>query len=1058
MRVEALFAKAVRATWALRRTTPVLVFVLAGLLAGPAQAQMRQNASIQGCSNVWGAVSRPDAASCYTYCTQNAANACEWRPNGNCRAMFGTGCYVERNTPPYWAALVTAPPTTPIGWLEGADAGNGGRIQGWALNLATPSTSIDVYVYFDAGTPQVRAYTVPTNVSRPDVNALYGVGGNHGYDFVIPAVLFDGAQHRVDVYASGGGNPLLLGSPKYFTHPPLAPTLVSPRGVSTYDAAPALYWNAATGATQYWVQVDNVADPGAPVRAFQALYTTAQVCSGATCGLVPGTGLVAGPYTWNVEAQNAGGKTWGSGASFTVLAPPGPGLVSPRGDLSITTPTFGWTASVGATRYWLAVWNDAGAVAYQGPFDASVCAGSSCTAAPGKVFTAGAYSWNVQAQSPAGKTWGGGASFSLVTPPPPSLVAPNGSASPTPTFQWNAVPGATSYQLAVDTDAGTNAINATVAAASVCSGTTCSYAPGTLLYIGSSYTWVVRSINAVGEGHWSGRLGFTVAGPPTLVSPNGSIAEPNPTYTWRPVAGATQYFLALDEMVDGAWTRAKQVLADAASVCSASTCATTTAKTLVPGEYRWSVQAKSGPGGAVERLDELQYRRAPAAVARRAERERQPDAHLPVECRPGGDVLPAGRRPGGGPTVVNVTVAAASVCAGSTCSYAPGTLLYIGSSYTWVVRSINAVGKGDWSGRLGFTVAGTPTLVSPSGSTVVPSPTYTWMPVAGATQYFLALDEMVDGSWTRAGQVLADAASICSASTCATDVQDAAAGPVPLVRGGEERPGRSLERLDELHDRRAPAAVARRAERERQPDAHLPVDGRPGGDVLPLAVDPAEGAAVVNATVAAASVCAGSTCSYAPGTLLYIGSPYTWVVRSINAVGAGRLERTAGLHGRGPADPRLAIGRHRRSQPELHVEGRAGGHPVLPRPGRDGGRRLDSGQAGPGRRGVRLLGLDVRDPDGQDARAGPVPVVGAGEERPGRGLERLDELQRRVDRSRRLPERLPGRRLQRRRPDRPALLAGGHDERRPLDGDGLREPGRVAGAGDRLSDRRRLQR
>jgi hypothetical protein len=64
-------------------------------------------------------------------------------------------------------------PIAPIGYLDAADAANDGRIKGWAFDPEVPSTSIDVHIYFDAGTPQVRTYAVPANVYRPDVNSAY---------------------------------------------------------------------------------------------------------------------------------------------------------------------------------------------------------------------------------------------------------------------------------------------------------------------------------------------------------------------------------------------------------------------------------------------------------------------------------------------------------------------------------------------------------------------------------------------------------------------------------------------------------------------------------------------------------------------------------------------------------------------------------------------------------------------------------------------------------------------------------------------------------------------
>jgi hypothetical protein len=179
----------------------------------------------------------------------------------------------------------------PVGWLDGADTGNSGRIFGWALDQAVPSTSIDVHIYFDRGTDRQRVYGVTTNVYRPDVNAVLGVSGNHGFDFAIPRELFDGTQHTVDVFGidpHGVGNPLLLGCPKYFTHLPEAPTLVSPSG-NTYQAIPVLSWTASTGATQYWVQIDDIRDPGVAVRVFQGIYNTAQVCFPSGCWRKRGT-------------------------------------------------------------------------------------------------------------------------------------------------------------------------------------------------------------------------------------------------------------------------------------------------------------------------------------------------------------------------------------------------------------------------------------------------------------------------------------------------------------------------------------------------------------------------------------------------------------------------------------------------------------------------------------------------------------------------------------------------------------------------------------------------
>lgn len=78
------------------------------------------------------------------------------------------------------------------------------RVQGWALDPTTSSTSIPVHVYVDGiGTP------ASTGLPRGDVNRAYGVSGAHGYDI---AVAVPAGDHRVCVYAidtSRGPNPAL---------------------------------------------------------------------------------------------------------------------------------------------------------------------------------------------------------------------------------------------------------------------------------------------------------------------------------------------------------------------------------------------------------------------------------------------------------------------------------------------------------------------------------------------------------------------------------------------------------------------------------------------------------------------------------------------------------------------------------------------------------------------------------------------------------------------------------------------------------------------------------
>jgi RHS repeat-associated protein len=150
------------------------------------------------------------------------------------------------------------------------------------------------------------------------------------------------------------------------------------------------------------------------------------------------------------------------------------------------------------------------------------------------------------------------------------------------------------------------------------------------------------------------------------------------------VAGATQYFLAVDEAVEDSWSRVSQLLVDAAAVCSGSSCATT-ARTLWPGQFRWWVQAKSGPGGAWSAAMDFTVRRAVA----------------PILVSPGGtlsDSTPtyAWRPTGatsyllavdedGGRTVTRTWYQTSTSCTPNLCLAAPDTALAMGH-YSWFVQ------------------------------------------------------------------------------------------------------------------------------------------------------------------------------------------------------------------------------------------------------------------------------------------------------------------------------------------------------------------------------------
>ncbi len=105
----------------------------------------------------------------------------------------------------YAARTLTIVDPAPIGVVDGASRVG---VFGWALDRDTPAQSINVRVDIDG-----VFYSVTTSSTlRADVNAAYGVTGNHGFFASLPVL--SPTLHRIDTYAvdSSNGAAVLIGS------------------------------------------------------------------------------------------------------------------------------------------------------------------------------------------------------------------------------------------------------------------------------------------------------------------------------------------------------------------------------------------------------------------------------------------------------------------------------------------------------------------------------------------------------------------------------------------------------------------------------------------------------------------------------------------------------------------------------------------------------------------------------------------------------------------------------------------------------------------------------
>ncbi len=330
------------------------------------------------------------------------------------------------------------------------------------------------------------------------------------------------------------------------------PVLVSPsNGSSTIDQAPTFDWDDVSGATSYEIQIDS----SQAIEVTQSTYT-------------PNSDLSGGEHTWRVRSKNdAGVSAYTTSWTFTIVTvSPPPVLVSPSNGSSTIdqAPTFDWDDVSGATSYEIQI-DSSQAIEV-----------TESTYTPNSDLSGGEHTWRVRSKNDAGvsaytTSW----TFTIVTvSPPPVLASPSDGSSTinqTPTFDWDDVSGAISYEIQIDSSQAIEVTEST-------------YTPNSDLS-GGEHTWRVRSKNDAGVSAYTTSWTFTivtVSPPPVLASPSDGSSTMNqtPTFDWDDVSGAISY----------------EIQIDSSQAIEVTESTYTPNSDLSEGEHTWRVRSKNDAG------------------------------------------------------------------------------------------------------------------------------------------------------------------------------------------------------------------------------------------------------------------------------------------------------------------------------------------------------------------------------------------------------------------------------------------------------------------------------
>lgn len=306
---------------------------------------------------------------------------------------------------------------------------------------------------------------------------------------------------------------------------PNVPTVTGPAAVVT-SQRPTITWTSETGADSYDVWIGNQSTGVNP-------FHTATV---TTNSWTPDFDFGIGRFNVWIRATNGNGSSeYSTQYDFRIATPVAPAPL----DRWQTTwrPTISWASLPGADKYDIWVDDHLGGVS-QYIRDTNVTDTQFTPASDMGIGLYRAWVRGIDAGGTAGY-WSSMVEFYVATPPDVT-GGQNPTFDATPTFSWNASPGAERYEVFIrDRNTG-----ATVVYEQSIHAT--EWTPSTDLPNGPYRWWAIAVSSANVRSYWTQPFDIFIGGRTDVLGPSGTIGETQPTITWRTVDGAARYELWVD--------------------------------------------------------------------------------------------------------------------------------------------------------------------------------------------------------------------------------------------------------------------------------------------------------------------------------------------------------------------------------------------------------------------------------------------------------------------------------------------------------------------------------